>query len=122
MSTQPPSPTSRQVARFPRVSPQAQAFYVAEDLENAIEYYEKSGELDLEVGLICLFDCQIEDDLSAAQKFEKCALVSPPPFIESSFPFSVTMPPARRTRATSTTAAVSTTSWETAGTRRPSVS
>ncbi|KAK8802933.1 hypothetical protein WA588_002093 [Blastocystis sp. NMH] len=44
----------------------AQAFYVAEDLENAIEYYEKSGELDVEM----------EDDLSAAQKFEKCALLS----------------------------------------------
>lgn len=118
----PPSPTSRPVARFPLVSQQAQAFYVAEDLENAIEYYEKSGELDLEVGSISLLHCQIEDDLSAAQKFEKCALVALPPFIECSFPFSVMMPPARRTRATSTTAAASTTSWETAWTRRPSVS
>lgn len=27
----------------------AQAFYVAEDLENAIEYYEKSAEIDVDV-------------------------------------------------------------------------
>ena len=27
----------------------AQAFYVAQDLENAIEYYEKSAELDVDV-------------------------------------------------------------------------
>lgn len=60
----------------------AQAFYVAEDLENAIECYEKSGELDLEVGSISLLHFQIEDDLSAAQKFEKCALVVLPPFVD----------------------------------------
>ena len=29
----------------------AQAFYVAEDLEHAIEYYEKSADLDVEVGI-----------------------------------------------------------------------
>lgn len=60
----------------------AQAFYVAEDLENAIEYYEKSGELDVEVGSISLPHVQMEDDLSAAQKFEKCALVALPFLIQ----------------------------------------
>ena len=72
----PRSRTLRQVAFFPWVSRQAQAFYVAEDLENAIEYYEKSGELDLEVRSVSHRHFQIEDDLSAAQKFEKCALVA----------------------------------------------
>ena len=50
---------------------------MAEDLEHAIEYYEKSADLDVEVGIGCgQISVQLEDDLSAGQKLVKCALVS----------------------------------------------